>query len=91
LIGRFGEIYNGVINGAQYGRQAHSASTSIIDLILASNDLRPVFDEMDLPIVNNEISAQIQLIALLDRKQNFSFKDRNIFRNRAAMDSLHIK
>ena len=43
---------------------------------------------MDLPIVNNEVEAQIKLIKELGIPQNFNFSDRNKFRDSNAMNSI---
>ncbi|MBC9930034.1 hypothetical protein [Chitinophaga qingshengii] len=89
LIYRFDSIYKGITaNEKKYGEHAHNSPIETIALIVASNDRGFVFDNMDLPIVGNEVEAQVKLIAALKEQQSFGFKDRNIFRSPEAMHSL---
>lgn len=89
LIYRFDTIYKGIIhNEEKYGEYAGNSPIEIIALIVASNELGLIINNMDLPIVNNEVEAQIKLIKELGIPQNFNFSDRNKFRDSNAMNSI---
>lgn len=89
LIYRFDTIYKGIINNEEkYGEYAGSSPIEVIGLIVASNELGLIINNMDLPIVNNEVEAQIKLITELSIPQNFNFSDRNKFRDSNAMNSI---
>lgn len=92
LIYRFNTIYAEISNReGKYGSNANETPIEIIALILASNDLGFVFNNMNTPIVRNEINAQIKLIEELSVLHQFTYNDRNIYRNKDDMDSIKYK
>ena len=89
LIYRFNTIYKGIANNeSKYGLNACETSISIIDLILASNNLGFVFDNLNRPIVENEIEAQIKLIKKLSMPYQSTYENRNIYRDEEKMNSI---
>ncbi|MEJ5105898.1 MULTISPECIES: hypothetical protein [Chryseobacterium] len=89
LIYRFDTIYKGIVNNEErYGEYAGNSPIEVIALIVASNELGFIINNMDLPIVNNEVEAQIKLMTELGTPQDFGFADRNRFRDSNAMNSI---
>lgn len=90
LIHCFNNIYEGISNKC-YRINVSDAPISIISVILDSNGLGFSLDNMNLPFVQNEIEAQIKLIKDLSVPQNYTYKDRNIYRDKNAMESIKYK
>jgi hypothetical protein len=76
----FETIYEGIKENIKYGSYAGSSPINTIDIILDNNGLGFLEKNMDNPIVKNEIEAQIKLIKELSTPQNYTYKDRNIYR-----------
>lgn len=82
----FNTIYDGIKSNKRYGDKSSDASINIISVILESNKLD--YDDTNIPILKNEIDAQIKLIQDLSKPQAYTYKDRNIYRDKVAMTSI---
>lgn len=90
LIGAFGTIYDTIVQDSEYGARISEIPINMIYVTIASNGLGFVWDEknISLPILQDEIAAQMKLIKDLSQPVNYTIANKNIYRNTAAMNSI---
>lgn len=92
LVGGFSHIYDGVTSGRRYGVRAGELPIEVIHGIVTSNGLGDMFSDenVSLPIVQDELAAQARLLQELSQPQRMTIRDRHIYRNTVAMQSLRF-
>ncbi|SHL73756.1 hypothetical protein [Flavobacterium chilense] len=79
-------IYQGLSNNIRFGSNFGEITIQIMDVIIENESLGYFDDNINTPLVKNELEAQTKLIETLTKSQNFTFKDRSIYRD---LSQLH--
>lgn len=81
MVTCFENIVLGLRDNERFGSIVHTSPINVIYVILDNEGLGLVQDNMDNPIVLNEMNAQIKLSGILSASgRKYTYQDRNIFR-----------
>jgi hypothetical protein len=86
LFYSFDNIYNN-LNSNSMLILTGDTPMNIIDIVLDNEGLGFLENNMNNLIVQNEVEAQIKLLIELSKPQNFTYQDRNIYRNKLTLNT----